>query len=244
MMTKGLLKRVGRAVPWGAIVWILFGWVLHSLWGTTFSTNISGAPGIDPWQTEQTLARRTVFSNPWMSLERHSVNIEGQVITDWMWVNVPDMVNILVHEDASDKWLLFQMRKYGLNTTSYAPVGGYVEKGESPQDAAHREVFEELGLTVGTLAPLGSFRTDANRGFGVYHAFVALNAHSVGGHQRTGDLESVSLMRCSLADLGKYLSTNAFKEVKWSNTVSLAVRWLETSQDPAAVEFRRASASQ
>jgi hypothetical protein len=47
-------------------------------------------------------------------MEQHRVKIEGQVIDDWIWVNVPDMVNIIVHEDASNEWLLFQQTKYGL----------------------------------------------------------------------------------------------------------------------------------
>jgi len=120
-------------------------------------------------------------------------------------------------------------------------VGGYVEKGEDPVAAAHREVFEELGLTVTSMVPLGSFRTDANRGFGMYHAFVALHAKPVEGHLRTGDLESASITRCRLSELERLLATNAFKEVKWSNTASLALKYVQTSRDHVAEEFRKAT---
>lgn len=155
------------------------------------------------------------------------MNIEGQVISDWMWVNVPDMVNVLVHEDATKSWLLFWMSKYGLNGSSFAPVGGYVERGETPLEAARREVFEELGMKVTEIASLGSFRTDANRGFGTYHAFVALHGQPVEGHVRTGDLENAVITRHSIEELGRLLATNGFKEVKWSNTVALAVQFVQ-----------------
>ena len=35
--------------------------------------------------------------------------------------------------------------------------GGRLEPGESPAEAAHRELAEETGLTVGQLVPLGEF---------------------------------------------------------------------------------------
>lgn len=89
------------------------------------------------------------------------------------------------------------------------------------------------------MVPLGSFRTDANRGFGVYYAFVALQSKAEEGHVRTGDLESVSMVRLKLKEVDSLLATNAFKEVKWSNTVSLAVNYVKFSQDHEARQFRQ-----
>lgn len=48
-------------------------------------------------------------------------------------------------------------------------VGGHIEPGESPQDAARREVREETGFTVGELIPLGHLIADGLERF-VYHA--------------------------------------------------------------------------
>jgi ADP-ribose pyrophosphatase YjhB (NUDIX family) len=116
-----------------------------------------------------------------------------------------------------------------------------VERGETPLEAAHREVFEELGFKVTAMVHLGTYRTDANRGFGMYHAFVALHGRPVQGHLRTGDLESATVTKCGLSDLVRMLATNAFKEVKWSNTASLAVNYVQTSRDSVAEQFRKAT---
>jgi len=77
----------------------------------------------------------------------------------------------------------------------------------------------------------------------MYHAFVALHAKpvQVEAHLRTGDLESVLITRCQLSELERLLASNGFKEVKWSNTASLALNYVRTSRDPVAVEFRRAT---
>ncbi len=39
----------------------------------------------------------------------------------------------------------------------WATIGGAVEPGETPEEAARREVHEEVGLAVTTLEPLGHF---------------------------------------------------------------------------------------
>jgi 8-oxo-dGTP pyrophosphatase MutT (NUDIX family) len=44
------------------------------------------------------------------------------------------------------KFLLFQQRKYAIPGETLSPVGGFINDGETPFDAARREVFEELGV--------------------------------------------------------------------------------------------------
>lgn len=48
-------------------------------------------------------------------------------------------------------------------------VGGHIEPGESPEDAARREVGEETGFTVDELIPLDHVVADGIERF-VYHA--------------------------------------------------------------------------
>ncbi len=45
---------------------------------------------------------------------------------------------------------------YGYN---YSLPGGGIKENESPEDAAKREVFEEVGIELGTLTPLPYFVT-------------------------------------------------------------------------------------
>ena len=71
-----------------------------------------------------------------------------------------------------NKFVVFKQSKYATGPT-LAPVGGYVEDGESPVAAARRELMEELGLRTPKLRALGSFMTSANRGSGRVYAFFA-----------------------------------------------------------------------
>lgn len=62
-------------------------------------------------------------------------------------------------------FFVFTQSKYALEgRISKAIIGGIIEPGEDPENAARREVEEEMGLQCLKLNFLGRFRTDVNRG--------------------------------------------------------------------------------
>jgi 8-oxo-dGTP pyrophosphatase MutT (NUDIX family) len=108
---------------------------------------------------------------------------------------------VLVHRRSDDKWLLFAQTKYAIGVrfagaNTMAPIGGYIEvaaaAGQSAAGsgeavavalaAAQRELKEECGYAADgpDWVLLHSGVADANRGAGVGHLFVALNAYDVG----------------------------------------------------------------
>jgi hypothetical protein len=89
----------------------------------------------------KTLSRRTVLSqSPWLEVEYHQVELpNGRLIPDWPWIKTPDYINVLP-ETGQGNFLLFRQGKYGLEGSSLAPVGGYIQPGEPPLAAAQREL--------------------------------------------------------------------------------------------------------
>lgn len=61
------------------------------------------------------------------------------------------------------KFLLFQQRKYAIPGETLSPVGGFIDPGESPFDAARREVIEELGVSSLYTAQLLQKKKDSNK---------------------------------------------------------------------------------
>ena len=51
---------------------------------------------------------------------------------------------LYIHE--KDSFSVFRQRKYAIPGETLSPVGGFINDGESPLDAARREVMEELGV--------------------------------------------------------------------------------------------------
>jgi len=97
---------------------------------------------MEDWKT---LARHTIVKNSWLTVESHSVELpDGRVLDNWLWVIVPDYINV-VAIDEENRFLIFRQQKYAANGLTLALTGGIIEDGESPLEAAKRELLEEMG---------------------------------------------------------------------------------------------------
>ena len=88
---------------------------------------------------------------------------DGRLISDWLWIITPDYANVVVVTE-DEHFLCFRPVKYGLEGITLGIVGGFVEEGEGPSQAARRELLEETGYESRDWLPLGSYRVDPNRG--------------------------------------------------------------------------------
>ena len=55
---------------------------------------------------------------------------------------------VLIYIEQNHKYLLIHKQKKDMNYNKYMGVGGKIETGESPLEAAIREAFEETGLVI------------------------------------------------------------------------------------------------
>ena len=94
-----------------------------------------------PWITR---ARKTILDHGhFLQVENHVIELpDGQLIEDWAWVQAPDAV-IVVAETAHGELLCFRQTKYAVEGTTLAPVAGMIDPGETPGEAAKRELLEE-----------------------------------------------------------------------------------------------------
>ena len=186
--------------------------------------------GYQYWKQNQTLGSRTIVETPFARAQMHTVRLEsGKVVNDWLWFDEGDAVNVLAraapsHPGAEPKYIVFEQEKYGFAGKSFAPVGGFIEPHEAPLAAAQRELLEETGLTSAHWTELGAYRVGANRGAGVIHCFLALDATpQATGQLRGADLEVQRSVELTGAELLEALQLGKFKEIKWTATVALAL---------------------
>lgn len=175
-----------------------------------------------PWKTQ---ARRVLLdASPWLVVENHVIELpNGQVIPDWTWVDTPDFINVVV-EMADGTFQFFRQWKYGFDRISLAPIGGYLEPGESPLEAAKRELREEMGCEASEWVDLGRYRIDANRGAGMGNLFLARGAQQVAA-PTGGDLEEQTPVRLSRAEVLAALRSGEFRGMAWAANVGLALLW-------------------
>jgi ADP-ribose pyrophosphatase len=175
----------------------------------------------------KTLSRRVLLDySKFLIVEEHAVELpNGQVIQDWPWVITPDFVNVVVVTE-DGLFVCFRQTKYAIRGTSLAPVGGFLEQGEDPLEAAQRELQEETGYEAAEWTDLGCYRVDANRGAGVAHFFLARQARRV-SEPDSDDLEEQELVLLTRNQVEAALAGGDFKVLPWATIIALALRRME-----------------
>jgi ADP-ribose pyrophosphatase len=98
------------------------------------------------WKTDQTLGKVVLGETAFARCDVHSVMMgDKKIVNDWIFMEERDAVNVAVMTQEG-KFLAFKQRKYAIPGETLAPVGGFINNGEAPFDAARREVWEELGV--------------------------------------------------------------------------------------------------
>jgi ADP-ribose pyrophosphatase len=180
-----------------------------------------------PWET---VSKETIlYHGKFLTVENHVVKLpDGCIISDWPWLIIPSAAIILaVTED--EQFLCFRQTKYAVEGTSLAPVGGMLEPGEAPLEAAKRELREEMGYESVNWVNLGSHILDPNRGIATMHLFLALNAKKV-AEPESDDLEDQELVILSRSEIEQALKAGEFKVLAWSAVVALSLNYLYMSE--------------
>ncbi|HEY84746.1 MAG TPA: NUDIX hydrolase [Chloroflexi bacterium] len=174
-------------------------------------------------KTWKTLSRKTVLNHSnFLKVEEHVIELpDGQIIPDWSWVLAPDYINVVALTEAGE-FICFRQTKYAVEGTSLAVVGGYLEAGELPLEAAKRELLEETGYEAPDWRDLGSYAVDGNRGAGNAHFFLAQNARRV-AEINADDLEEQELLFLTRAEVEAALQAGDFKALPWAAVVALAL---------------------
>ena len=145
-----------------------------------------------------------------------------------------DSVSILIHNIKTDKIILISQFRYPSYRVGHGwlleAIAGIVDPGETPEEAARREVQEETGLDITSMEHIATFFPSpggSSERIFLYYSKVSRDAGSYGD---TGGLlcegEDIKSYELSLEDaLGKIRSG----EIMDAKTI-IGIQWLENQQ--------------
>lgn len=186
---------------------------------------------IKPWRI---LAERQVYAAPpFVEVTVETVALpDGRVIDDYHHIKAGEFVSI-IPETRDGRIIMLRQYRHGVRRIGLALPGGRVDPGESPQNAARRELLEELGATAASWRALSSWGTSCTYGFSTSHYFHAVGVERVRA-PASDDLEDAELVELTRADARAALTNGAI--VSLGHAAPLAFFLLEEAAAPSARE--------
>lgn len=166
------------------------------------------------------IEREVVVENPWFYVEKDLIlNRETEKNGTYNVIrNRFGAVGILPIDEAGNVYLVKEY-KYAIDEIVVGDVGGFIEEGESPIDAAKRELLEELGISASDWSEMGELKFYTSINDASYHLFLASDLSF--GETKWDDNESIVIVKVPLAKARDMVLNN---EIVLASAVTLILK--------------------
>lgn len=139
----------------------------------------------------EVLSTEYLIRRPWLTARRDVAKLpDGRINHEYYVLEYPDWVNIIaITEDGMV--VLERQYRHGLGKTCYELPCGVIEDGETPLEAAKRELLEETGYAGGEWKQLMTLSPNPATSNNLAHSFLATGVKKVAGQSldATEDIE-------------------------------------------------------
>lgn len=170
------------------------------------------APKVQRWKV---LESEQVFETPYMRVRRDTCQLPDRtVIDDYFVIERSDVVGIIpITED--NRVVLNRQYKHGISEIVLEIPAGMVDEGETPEEAARRELEEETGYKAQELIPVASLIASPTSENNRFHVFVAPGVTPTGSKDVTTSREVIENELVPLSQLEQLVRTGKINVI-WS----------------------------
>lgn len=137
------------------------------------------------------LSSEYLFRRPWLTVRHDKVRLpDGRINPEFYVLEYPDWVNVFaITEDG--RAVMEKQYRHGLGKTCYEIPAGVIEEGETPLEAAKRELAEETGYGEGEWSELMTVSGNCSTTSNLTHCFLAKGVKKISSQHldATEDLE-------------------------------------------------------
>ena len=128
----------------------------------------------------ETLSSEYLIKRPWLTARRDAVRLPNGVVQEEYYVlEYPDWINVIAMT-TDGQMILERQYRHALGETSYEIVAGVMEKAETPEQAARRELMEETGFGGGVWTSLMEISANPSTMTNLCHCFMAMGVERMG----------------------------------------------------------------
>ncbi len=120
-----------------------------------------------------------LFKRPWLTARLDMVQLpDGRVNPEYYVLEYPDWVNVIaITKDG--QFVMERQYRHAAGVTCYELPCGVMEEGETPLEAAKRELLEETGYANGEWTQLMSLSPNSSSVTNMSHSFLAVGVEKV-----------------------------------------------------------------
>ena len=120
-----------------------------------------------------------IIKRPWLTARRDKIELpDGRIIPEFYVLEYPDWVNVIAIT-TDGKFVMERQYRYAADSTNYEIPCGVMEQGETPLEAAMRELKEETGYGGGQWRELMCISANPTSMTNMTHCFVATGVQKV-----------------------------------------------------------------
>lgn len=162
---------------------------------------------------------RELYASEWVRLVLTDVEIPGGARFEHHVVRMPNFAAGTVVHDPERGLLLLHRHRFITDTWGWEVPAGRVDPGETPAEAAAREVLEETGWAPGPLRPLFTYQPQNGLSDQRFQLFTAAGATHVGEPSDPGESDRVEWLPLdavrALVDRGEMRDGLSLTAVLW-----------------------------
>ncbi len=152
-----------------------------------------------------------IMKREWLTVRRDTVRLpDGRMNDEYYVLEYPDWINVIA-ETASGQLVIERQYRHGRGIVSYEICAGVMEKGETPLQAAQRELQEETGYAGSEWSEIMTVSQNTSSTNNMCHCFLAKNVIKV-SEQSLDKTEDIEVFLFDKEEVFEMLKRNEFKQ--------------------------------
>lgn len=134
-----------------------------------------------------------IIHRPWLTARKDTLRMrDGRINPEYYVLEYPDWVNIIAITD-DEKFVMEKQYRHGLQWEGFEIPAGVIEKGETPLEAAKRELWEETGFGGGEWTEHMIISPNSSTSNNLVHCFIAKGVTKLSDEQHLDSTEEISV---------------------------------------------------